>query len=92
MVMTVIAPILEKYQDEYNMYLKETMSHIHKFYRNKDHLILIRSIHMIGYYPNSLFFGFIYETMRKYRGIFITQGLKTFEKIARNVKYLETYK
>ena len=66
------------------------MLHRENFMGMSDKLLLMRLIHMIGYFPNTIFFPFIKDLMQKDRA-FLVQGLWTFTKIARNQAFVNTF-
>jgi hypothetical protein len=58
--------------------------------RMENKLLLMRLIHMIGYYPNTVFFFFIKQLMEENRA-FLAQGICTFTRICRNQTYLSSF-
>ena len=90
--MTVISPYVNKNPIETKTAINTMMSQIHKIYRLKDELLLLRFIRLVGFYPSSLFYGFINELIQTKSGVFMLEGLAAYERISRNKEYIDGYK
>lgn len=58
--------------------------------RIDSHIIILRIIRAIGYYPSALYFLYI-ETQMNRGNIFILEGIKALERILRTNKFAELF-
>lgn len=90
MVLTIVAPDLTATPEECKVVQSVLSAHHETFMRMENKLLLMRLIHMLGYYPNTVFFFFIKQLMEENRA-FLAQGICTFTRICRNQTYLSSF-